>query len=210
MALFLIYPSTHINKATTLTICYDAPLMSKAFTKEDDEREENLDLPEQKLPPGTKNYISPSGEKRLRGELSELLYKTRPETADKVQWAASLGDRSENADYIYNKQRLRQIDSRIRYLTKRLENVEIVHPNDSKTDEIRFGATVSVKNEKDEIKTYTIVGVDEIDLKKRRISWVSPLGSVLLRKKKGDVILFKSPKGEEDLEVLDVQYLEIN
>jgi transcription elongation factor GreB len=182
--------------------------MSKAFTKETDgEDEPSEEISEPKLPPGTKNYITPSGIERLRLEFHELLTKTRPEITEKVAWAASLGDRSENADYIYNKRRLREIDRRIRFLTKRLEAAEIVDPTLNRSDSVRFGATVTIRDESSQTKIYSIVGVDEIDVKKGRISWVSPLGSALLKAKVGDTITFRSPKGEEDLEVIEIQYL---
>jgi transcription elongation factor GreB len=184
--------------------------MSKAFTKEQDgdnlEDEREIEGPQ--LPPGTKNYITPAGAKRLRDELHELLTKTRPHITEIVTWAASLGDRSENADYIYNKRKLREIDRRIRFLTKRLEAAEVVDPTHSTAnDSVRFGATVTIREESGQTKTYAIVGVDEIDIKKRHISWVSPLGSALLKSKVGDFVLFRSPKGEEELEIVSIEYI---
>jgi transcription elongation factor GreB len=182
--------------------------MSKAFTKETDGEDEDVDeLPQPKLPAGTKNYITPAGVERLRLEFHELMNKTRPEITEKVAWAASLGDRSENADYIYNKRRLREIDRRIRFLTKRLQAAEVVDPSLNPTDSVRFGATVTIQDEEGQSRTYAIVGVDEIDVKKGRISWVSPLGSALLKAKVGDTITLRSPRGQEDLEVIRIAYL---
>ena len=155
--------------------------MSKAFTREGDgdDQEVDLDQSETKLPAGQKNYITPGGAKKLRDELHELVNTTRPKITEIVSWAASLGDRSENGDYIYNKRKLREIDRRIHFLTKRLEAAEIVDPTTIKSDRIHFGATVTIRNESDELKTYTIIGVDETDVKRGRISWISPLSMVL-------------------------------
>lgn len=185
--------------------------MSKAFTREGDgdEQEVDLDSNETRLPEGTKNYITPGGAKRLRDELHELVNVTRPKITEIVSWAASLGDRSENGDYIYNKRKLREIDRRIHFLTKRLEAAEIVDPTTIKSDRVHFGATVTIRNEEDELKTYTIIGVDETEVKRGRISWISPLGSALLKGKIGDTITFRSPKGEEDLEIVEIRYLPV-
>lgn len=181
--------------------------MSKAFTKEQDsDNDDDLELPQAQIP-GGKNYITPGGHERLRSELNELLTKTRPHITEVVAWAASLGDRSENADYIENKRRLREIDRRIRFLTKRLEIAEIVDPTQNQTETIHFGATVTLRYENGESKTFAIVGIDETEVKAGRISWISPLGRALLKAKLGDTITFNSPKGEEDLEVLKVEYL---
>lgn len=180
--------------------------MSKAFTKEQDGEGEELELPQSQIP-GGKNYITPGGHERLRSELHELLTKTRPHITEVVAWAASLGDRSENADYIENKRKLREIDRRIRFLTKRLEIAEIVDPSQGTSDTVRFGATVTLLYENGEKKTYSIVGIDEVDVKNGRISWISPLGKTLLKTKLGDTITLRSPKGEEDLEILEVKYI---
>lgn len=182
--------------------------MSKAFTKEqENEAEEELKETAPPIPKGSKNYITPGGAKKLREELKELLHKKRPEITAVVAWAASNGDRSENADYLYGKRRLREIDRRIRFLTKRLESAEIVDPAAQSSDRVHFGATVTIQSEAGEKKTYSIVGVDEIDLSRKRISWVSPLGKALLNTKVGDTITLRSPKGEEDFEVLEIEYL---
>jgi len=183
--------------------------MSKAFTREDSNQDEETDVePATPHLPGGKNYITPAGAQKLRDELHELVTKTRPHITDVVAWAASLGDRSENADYIYNKRKLREIDRRIRFLTKRLEIAEVVDPTASHpSDKVHFGATVTIREESGTEKTYSIIGVDEIDVKRGRISWVSPLGKALLKSKAGDTITFRSPKGEEDIEIVAVKYI---
>ncbi len=185
--------------------------MSKAFTREDDNQDDEPDVePATPALPGGKNYITPAGAKRLRDELHELVTKTRPHITEVVAWAASLGDRSENADYIYNKRKLREIDRRIRFLTKRLEIAEVVDPAlNPGNEKVHFGATVVVREEDGTEKTYAIVGVDEIDIKRGRISWVSPLGRALLKSKAGDSITFQSPKGAIDLEILNVSYVSL-
>lgn len=156
-----------------------------------------------------KIYMTPGCAERMKNELKDLLYKQRPEMVETVAWAASNGDRSENADYHYGKKRLRQIDGRIRFLQQRLEAADIVDPVAQKNiagERILFGCTVTVENEAGDEKTYTIVGVDEIDLPKGRISWVSPLGKALLGNSEGDLINFRSPGGVEELEIVRVEY----
>lgn len=153
-----------------------------------------------------KNYITPSGFKKLKDELSRLLDDERPKLCEVIAWAAGNGDRSENADYTYGKRRLRQIDGRIRFLTKRIESSEVVGPAAHSSDRVFFGATVTVQDEKGDEKTYAIVGVDEIDLSKNRISWVSPLAAALLKKQVGDVVTFRSPKGLRELEIVKIRY----
>jgi len=156
-----------------------------------------------------KVYMTPGCAKALKAELKDLLYKQRPEMVDTVAWAASNGDRSENADYHYGKKRLRQIDGRIRFLQHRLEASEIVDPVAQRAvagDRVLFGCTVTVENENGEEKTYSIVGVDEIDLQRGRISWVSPLGKALLGSSEGDLISFRSPGGVEELEITNIEY----
>lgn len=185
--------------------------MSKAFVKEGEAQDTDLDreVEDRALPPGTKNYITVQGAHRLREELKDLLNRVRPEVTAVVSWAASNGDRSENADYIYGKKRLREIDRRIRFLTKRLENAEILDPTQVKSDRVRFGATVTVRDGDGLEKIYSIVGIDEIEVKKGRISWVSPLGRALLNKVVGAVAVFNSPKGEVELEIVEIKYQEI-
>ncbi|MGZ3709607.1 MAG: transcription elongation factor GreB [Bdellovibrionota bacterium] len=153
-----------------------------------------------------KNYITPTGAERLKAELKKLLYEDRPTLVKTVSWAASNGDRSENGDYIYGKRRLREIDRRIRFLTKRLEAAEIVDPSQVKSERILFGATVTIADEDGTEKTYRIVGEDEIDPAHGQISWRSPLAKALLNAREGDAVTFRSPKGEQELEIVQVRY----
>lgn len=178
--------------------------MNKAFVKEDRDEDELDDSP--RLPQGFRNYMTPKGAKRLREELHHLLNVERPKMTETVAWAAGNGDRSENADYTYGKRRLREIDRRIHFLTKRLEAVEIVEPTSINSDQVRFGATVTIYDEDGEEKTYSIVGIDETDLAKGRISWISPLASALLKSRVGDVVNFRSPKGVREVEVVALKY----
>lgn len=186
--------------------------MSKAFVKEsdsdgDDDGEEQGPA----IPAGVKNYITPQGLERLRAELHQLLHVERPEVCSVVQWAAGNGDRSENADYQYGKKRLREIDRRVRFLSKRLDNVEVVDPTTiPKKDQVFFGATVTVRDEEGAEKTYRIVGIDESDANKGRISWISPLANALFKAFEGDVVQFRSPRGLRELEVISIQYLPID
>lgn len=187
--------------------------MSKAFTKESDtgahgaadEMDGNNAL--RTLPAGTKNYITPAGADRLRAELRQLLHVTRPEIVRTVQWAASNGDRSENADYIYGKRRLREIDRRIRFLTKRLEAAEVVDPSRQRGDRVLFGATVVMAGQDGRHRTVQIVGIDETDPASGRISWISPLARALLGAAQGDVVTIRAPRGDEELEVLEIRYV---
>jgi transcription elongation factor GreB len=179
--------------------------MSKAFTKEDQEPEEDDHEPSS-IVPGGKNYITPRGLQRLRDELTHLLDVGRPEIVKVVSWAASNGDRSENGDYLYGKKKLREIDKRIRFLTKRIEIAEPVNPLDKKGDTVLFGATVDLRDEEGRRRRYSIVGVDETDISNGRISWISPIGKALLQAKKGEAITVRTPRGEEELEILDVRY----
>ncbi len=152
------------------------------------------------------NYISPKGHQKLVDELQELLRVERPEVTRLVQWAASNGDRSENADYLYGKRRLREIDRRIRFLNQRLDKAVIVDPAQIKSEKVQFGATVEIVDEEGVSKRFTIVGVDEVDTAKGRISWQSPIGKNLLGKKPGDEVLVKVPAGELTYEVVNVIY----
>ena len=184
--------------------------MSKACVKHDGESQEaEHALAETPIPPGTKNYFTPKGAQKLKDELKKLMDVDRPEVTRVVSWAASNGDRSENADYIYGKRRLREIDRRIRFLTKRLDAAEVLDPRETKADSVRFGATVVVGNEEGEKKTYSIVGVDEIDAKRGHVSWLSPLGKALLKAKVGNQVSFRTPKGEVTLDILEIHYKEI-
>lgn len=186
--------------------------MSKAFTREDNDSEDSDQAEEsssQGLPLGVKNYMTPGCAARLQEELKNLRHKERPEVTRIVSWAAGNGDRSENGDYTYNKRRLREIDKRMRYLSKRLQNAEVVDPTQIKSDSVVFGATVTIRDEDDKQRTYSIVGVDEVDVAKRCISWLSPLGSALLKGKVGDLITFRSPRGAQEIEIVEIKYVEI-
>lgn len=182
--------------------------MSKAFVKEDQEPEEDDLDPSAQLPSG-KNYITPHGAAKLRAELKQLLDVDRPEVVRTVSWAASNGDRSENGDYIYGKKRLREIDRRIRFLSKRLEIAEIVDPKEKSGETVLFGATVKLEMEDGKTKTISIVGIDETDISRGRVSWISPIGKALLQAKKGDTIILRTPKGEEDVTILEVRFEEL-
>jgi len=159
------------------------------------------------IPAGAKNYLTPQGYARLKEEALRLLNQERPELVKVIAWAASNGDRSENADYIYGKRRLREIDRRIRFLTKRLDIAEVIDPAAREpTDQVFFGATVTVSDENGGESTYSIVGIDEADVARGRISWVSPLARALLKRREGDEIVFKAPGGDQVLEVSRVEY----
>jgi len=181
--------------------------MNKAFVRESDSDDEEDVSPSLKLPPGTRNYITPSGHARLKDELEHLVKRERPQVVEVVAWAASNGDRSENGDYIYGKRRLREIDRRIRFLTKRIENAEVVDPlRQGNNDQIFFGARVTIAEADGVENTYTIVGVDETDVAQGRISWISPLARALIKAREGDLIRFQSPVGVREIEVLEVRY----
>lgn len=185
--------------------------MNKAFVRESDGDDDEDLSPSLKLPPGTRNYISPAGHRRLRDELEFLVKTERPRIVEVVAWAASNGDRSENGDYIYGKRRLREIDRRIRFLSKRIDNAEIVDPlRQGDNDQIFFGARVTVADEDGVENTYTIVGVDEADVTRGRISWVSPLARALIKAWEGENIRFQSPVGVRELDILEVVYAEID
>ena len=180
------------------------PLMSKAFVKEEEGAEEPDAQAAPKLPSG-KNYITPAGYARLEAELRKLVEVERPEVVKTVAWAASLGDRSENADYIYGKRRLREIDRRVRFLIKRLESAQVVNSAGRDIDQVFFGATVRLKTASEE-RTITIVGVDEVDAGNGRVSWVSPIAKALIKAREGDKVQLKTPGGVEELEILEVRY----
>jgi transcription elongation factor GreB len=153
-----------------------------------------------------KNYITPSGFEKLRAEYTELLNVERPKTVEVVAWAASNGDRSENADYQYGKRRLREIDKRLFFLKKRLEDAEVVDPGTIKSDKVLFGATVSLENENGDTLVYQIVGEDEIDIKQKKISWRSPLAAAILGRKLDDEVKVAKPSGEEVMTIVDILY----
>jgi len=179
--------------------------MSKAFTKESEEAED--DIPDTGPPlPGGKNYMTPGGHFRMMRELKSLVEIERPEVVRTVSWAASNGDRSENGDYIYGKRRLREIDWRIRYLMKRLEAAEVVDPRDQDQDQVFFGATVTYADKTGNERTVSIVGVDEADPARGRVSWVSPIAKALLRSREGDSVRLQTPAGIDVLEVTSVIY----
>ncbi len=153
-----------------------------------------------------KNYITLKGFNKLQKELEQLLKVERPEVTKTIAWAASNGDRSENADYIYGKKRLREIDRRIRFLTSRLDNAHVIEPEKIVSERIQFGATVTMSDEEGNEKQVTIVGVDEIQTEIGHLSWKSPVGGALIGKFIGDVIIVKSPKGEFEYEILTIEY----
>jgi transcription elongation factor GreB len=153
-----------------------------------------------------KNYITPSGLERLRSEYSHLFHVERPKIVETVAWAASNGDRSENADYIYGKRRLREIDSRLRFLAGRMEKAEVVDPSQLKGDKVLFGATVTVLDEEEKLHTYQIVGEDEWNIQKQKISWKSPVAKALMGKKVNDQVIVHKPHGEEVLEIQKIEF----
>ena len=182
-------------------------VMNKAFVKESDYDDDELAAALPAIPAGAKNYITPQGYQRIKDELLHLIDIDRPEVVRIVHWAASNGDRSENGDYIYGKRRLREIDRRIRFLTKRLDLAEVVDPGAHHgSDQIFFGATVEYRNQAGEEHTVTIVGIDELDPLHGKISWVSPVARALTKAHEGDCISLKTPAGMEELEILRVSY----
>ena len=185
--------------------------MSKAFSQEETTFEED-DAPDEAppLPVGARNYMTPGGFARLKAELDRLTARERPELVATVAWAASNGDRSENADYIYGKKRLREIDRRIRFLIRRLDLAEVVDPvaerDDDSADQVFFGATVTVRSAGGDERTVSIVGIDEIDTARGYISWVSPMARALLKAREGETVMLRSPGGVEELEIIAVRY----
>src|SRR5258706_9122055 len=179
--------------------------MSKAFVKETGHEPEPSEAEDVALHPSGKNYITPAGFARLKAELARLVEVERPEVVKTVAWAASLGDRSENADYIYGKRRLREIDRRVRFLIKRLEAAEVVNSSGRDTDQVFFGARVKVRSQSAE-RQVTIVGVDEVDPSHGRVSWMSPIAKALIKAREGDTVTVRAPGGDEKLEILEVRY----
>lgn len=181
--------------------------MNKAFTRENDDADDD-EVPDTAPPlPTGKNYITQSGYDRLRNELMSLIDEERPRIVEIVHWAASNGDRSENGDYLYGKKRLREIDRRIRFLTKRLEIAEVVTPSiHHGRDQVFFGATVTYADQRGAETTVTILGVDEADTAAQQISWVSPVARALLKSRVGDVVRLQLPSGWDELEVVEVSY----
>jgi transcription elongation factor GreB len=183
--------------------------MSKAFTKETETEDDDLPEEADSLPVGQKNYVTPRGLKMLDDELHQLLRVERPKVVEVVSWAAGNGDRSENGDYIYGKRRLREIDRRVRYLTKRRENAELVDPARQRNQEqVFFGATVTYATSKDEERTVKIVGIDEAADSGDGVlvSWISPVARALIKAREGDTVKMRTPAGEERLEVLEIKY----
>ncbi len=180
--------------------------MSKAFTRETD-RDEDEDMGLPALPQGARNYITPAGYARLRTELLDLIDKERPKVVEVVHWAASNGDRSENGDYLYGKKRLREIDRRIRFLTRRLEIAEVTDPSvHHGRDQVFFGATVTYAEQDGTERTVTILGIDEADSLQGQVSWVSPIARTLLKSHCGDVLRLVTPSAVLEIEVLEVSY----
>ena len=180
--------------------------MSKAFVKETDDE---ADLPDEPpaIPAGVKNYMTPEGHRRMQDELRQLMRVERPKVVETVAWAAGNGDRSENGDYIYGKRRLHEIDRRIRFLSRRLEVAEVVDPNQQKKrDQVFFGATVTYANGRGTEMTITIVGVDEADLDRGQVSWLSPVARALMKAYEGDIVELRAPAGVEQIEVLAIRY----
>ncbi|SFQ01524.1 transcription elongation factor GreB [Variovorax sp. 770b2] len=184
--------------------------MNKAFTKEtdNDADDDGADGAAPALPAGSKNYVTPEGYARLRDELLQLMDEERPKVVEAVHWAAKNGDRSENGDYLYGKKRLREIDRRIRFLTKRLEIAEITDPSvHHGSDQIFFGATVRYVDETgDDERTITILGIDEADSARSQVSWISPIARALLKSREGDVVKLVTPGGVHEVEILSVSY----
>ena len=184
--------------------------MNKAFVKEPDSDDEDEDEAAPGLPPlpaGARNYLTPQGYRRLRQELMTLLGDERPKMVETVSWAAKNGDRSENGDYLYGKKRLREIDRRIRFLTKRLDIAEVADPSlHHGSDQVFFGATVTYANSAGQERTVRIMGIDEADNLAGDVSWVSPIARALIKAREGDEVTLMTPGGVEKLEIVRVQY----
>jgi len=184
--------------------------MSKAFTKESDGDDDDHELADEAaIPDAFTNYITPAGHKRLNDELARLWQVDRPKLVDTIAWAASNGDRSENGDYIYGKRKLREIDRRIRFLSKHLDSAVVVDNAGKAHDRVYFGATVTVADESGSERTVSIVGVDEIDPGHGRVSWISPIATALLKGSVGDVVTMRTPRGTEQLEIIAIRYAEL-
>jgi transcription elongation factor GreB len=181
--------------------------MSKAFTKELDTPEADDLAPEQATDePVVRNYITPAGHRRLKDELAHLWDVERPRLVETIAWAASNGDRSENADYIYGKRRLREIDRRIRFLAKRLETAEVVDNAGREEERVFFGATVTYAHRLGKERSVSIVGIDEVDPARGRVSWISPIAKALLKAREGDSVTLRTPAGVEEIEIVAVRY----
>ena len=181
--------------------------MNKAFVKEPEGDADDDELQDAPLPPGSRNYLTPAGYAALRAELARLMTEERPAMVQVVSWAASNGDRSENGDYHYGKKRLREIDRRMRFLTKRLEIAEVVDPAlQPNRDHVFFGATVTYTDTAGVDHTVTIVGIDEAEPLNGKISWISPVARALTKARVGDVVTLRTPGGIEDLDILEISY----
>jgi transcription elongation factor GreB len=182
--------------------------VSKAFVREDADEDEDLP-PEQVAAPVLKNYITPEGHARIRAELLHLIDVERPEVVRVVSWAASNGDRSENGDYLYGKKRLREIDRRIRFLTRRLDTAVVVYPSlQENRDRVFFGATVDFLRNGTSEETITIVGIDEVDPATGKVSWISPIAKAIIKSREGDLLTLRTPGGIDEIEILAVRYPE--
>ncbi len=186
--------------------------MNKAFVKESDTADEDdADISAPALPPGSKNYMTPAGYARLDAEFNQLWKVERPKLVETIAWAASNGDRSENGDYIYGKKRLREVDRRLRFLSKRLELAEVVDPAAREdTDQVFFGATVTVADPDGHESTYAIVGTDEAEAGRGRIAWISPMARALLKAREGDTVIVQTPEGRREIEIIEVRYQAID
>jgi len=182
--------------------------MNKAFVKESDTTAaDEDDLAAPALPAGSKNYMTPAGYAQLDAEFNHLWKVERPKLVETISWAASNGDRSENGDYIYGKKRLREVDRRIRFLSKRLEHAEVVDPaRREATDQVFFGATVTVADQDGHESAYAIVGIDEADAGRGRIAWISPMARALLKAREGDTVSVQTPEGRREVEIVEVRY----
>lgn len=186
--------------------------MNKAFVKETDATDDDEDaFAAPPLPAGTKNYMTPAGYAQLDAEFNQLWKIERPKMVETIFWAASNGDRSENGDYIYGKKRLREVDRRIRFLSKRLEHAEVVDPvTRENTDQVFFGATVTVADQEGNESTYAIVGLDEADAGRGRIAWISPMARALLKAREGDTVTVQTPEGRREVDIVEVRYQAID
>jgi transcription elongation factor GreB len=186
--------------------------MNKAFVKETDVPDaDEDDIAAPALPAGSKNYMTPAGYAQLDAEFNQLWKVERPRLVETISWAASNGDRSENGDYIYGKKRLREVDRRIRFLSKRLEYAEVVDPATREaTDQVFFGATVTVAAPDGTESTYSIVGIDEADAGRGRIAWISPMARALMKAREGDTVSVQTPDGRREVEIVEVRYQAID
>jgi transcription elongation factor GreB len=195
-----------MNRMLTSATTHEFHEMNKAFVKESEDDEED-EAPEAQLPAGTRNYMTKRGHAQIRTEFEHLVKVERPAIVQVVSWAAGNGDRSENGDYIYGKKRLREIDRRIRFLSKRLETAVIVDPTEQQNvEQVFFSATVTVCDVEGNESTYQIVGIDEANASQGMISWISPLARALLKAREGDTVRFDSPGGLRELDILEIRY----